>query len=73
MIASKQHFEMIARVLREADLESSLDEYQPAAEHEREIIADDRRRLAHTFADELTATNPRFDRARFLRACGVES
>ena len=24
------------------------------------------------FARELAGTNPRFDRARFLRACGVE-
>lgn len=28
--------------------------------------------IAETFADELALTNPRFDRARFLRACGVE-
>lgn len=25
------------------------------------------------FADALRHTNPKFDRARFLRACGVES
>jgi hypothetical protein len=31
-----------------------------------------RERVALDFADELAATNPRFDRARFLRACGVE-
>lgn len=28
--------------------------------------------LAHDFADELASTNSRFDRVRFLRACGVE-
>ena len=28
--------------------------------------------VAAAFADACTATNPRFDRARFLRACGVE-
>lgn len=27
--------------------------------------------LATYFASELAATNPRFDRMRFLRACGV--
>jgi hypothetical protein len=27
--------------------------------------------LAKDFADELSFTNPRFDRARFLIACGV--
>lgn len=28
--------------------------------------------IAKFFAMNLTRTNPRFDRARFLRACGVE-
>lgn len=28
-------------------------------------------RVAEHFADELAKTNPRFDRKRFLRACGV--
>lgn len=27
--------------------------------------------IAHRFANELASTNPRFDRARFLKACGV--
>jgi hypothetical protein len=47
------------------------------------IIADQRRGAlprskadidswAYTFANELASTNPRFDRARFLSACGVE-
>lgn len=27
-------------------------------------------RVAEEFADSLAGTNPRFDRARFLRACG---
>lgn len=30
------------------------------------------RAMADMFAHELAGTNPRFDRARFLRACGVE-
>lgn len=29
--------------------------------------------VAHAFADRLAKTNPRFDRALFLRACGVEA
>lgn len=29
------------------------------------------RAMARHFADRLTRTNPNFDRARFLRACGV--
>lgn len=32
----------------------------------------DRATIAHDFADELAKTNPRFNRATFLRACGVE-
>ena len=28
---------------------------------------------ARAFAERLATDNPRFDRARFLRACGVES
>jgi hypothetical protein len=28
--------------------------------------------LASNFADELALDNPRFDRARFLAACGVK-
>lgn len=27
--------------------------------------------VAHRFAEKLAQTNPRFDRARFLAACGV--
>lgn len=30
-----------------------------------------RRTVAEEFADELAHTNPQFDRAKFLRACGV--
>lgn len=28
--------------------------------------------LGEAFADELEKTNPRFDRQRFLKACGVD-
>lgn len=31
------------------------------------------RNVAHMFAAALADTNPRFDRARFLAACGVEA
>lgn len=34
---------------------------------------EDRTWIADYFAGELAATNPRFDRARFLSACGVQS
>lgn len=29
--------------------------------------------VAEAFADKLADTNPNFDRARFLKACGVKS
>lgn len=31
-----------------------------------------RRKIAEWFADNLERTNPRFDRNRFLSACGIE-
>lgn len=33
----------------------------------------DRTRVANAMADALAADNPRFDRARFLAACGATS
>lgn len=31
-----------------------------------------RKQAAYTLADTLASTNPRFNRARFLAACGLE-
>jgi hypothetical protein len=50
MTCSRQHFEMIARVLRETEVDEQA-----------------RERLTEAFASELYATNPRFDRQRFIR------
>lgn len=51
---SRKDFEMIARVLRDPSLH----------------LQDSKRRaLASRFADELAATNSRFDRERFIAAC----
>jgi hypothetical protein len=61
---SRQHFELIARVLRETP--------RFRGEPFGEAVAEYRDDLARAFAAELRATNPRFDRERFLRACGVE-
>jgi len=52
---TKQDFELIARVVREATFTADA--------------VTMRRSLATEFADALTATNPRFDRVRFLKAC----
>jgi hypothetical protein len=54
----KRHFELIARILADARITS------PDA-----IEAIDA--IAWQFADALRSTNPRFDSARFARACGV--
>lgn len=53
---TRKDFQLIADVLRNAD----------------EIIdADAMEALASMFTARLTETNPAFDRARFLTACGV--
>ena len=52
---TKKDFELIAEVIGKAWHGS----------------ADTRADIANAFADELESTNPRFDRARFLTACGV--
>lgn len=60
MSISKKHFEEIAAELRAArELDSN-----PAARQAVERVAEG---LAKIFAGE----NPRFDRARFLKACGL--
>ena len=47
-----------------------------AAINDHRWIAADQRDLdliAHAIAEHCATVNPRFDRARFLTACGVES
>jgi hypothetical protein len=60
---SKQHFEMIARVLREANRHEAVDPTFREGWHAA-VSA-----IGVRFADELNATNPRFDRSRFVAAC----
>lgn len=55
-----RHFAVIAGII------NRVRDHSPSSENR----ADD---MARVFASELAATNPRFDRARFLKACGVES
>jgi DNA-binding phage protein len=52
--------ELIAHILRRA---RGMAEALNAPNEARAIL-----RVAHSFADELAATNPRFDRLRFIRA-----
>lgn len=53
----RRHFEAIAGAIREL-LGDPLD-------------TDDHRAVAEAMARVLAGTNPAFDRARFLKACGV--
>lgn len=67
MKASKQHFELVQRVLlrlrRGTTLDADTDPYR------LERIAD---ALSEWFADEFARSNKSgFDRARFLAGCGV--
>lgn len=52
--------ELIAHILRRA---RGMAEALNAPNEARAVL-----RVAHSFADELAATNPRFDRLRFIRA-----
>lgn len=59
---TKQDFELIAETVRALGA--------PQYGYCRPVI---RQHVANAFADRCGATNPRFDRARFLKACGVQS
>lgn len=58
---TKRHFEQFAASIK-MYLESSIIDSRHAASY-----------MAHMVADIAEQDNPRFDRARFMRACGLES
>lgn len=62
MTMTRQHFALIAKTLN--------DEFHHVAcgQDQRDMV----RSVAQFFASALAPTNPNFNRARFLRACGVE-
>ncbi len=57
---SKKHYIEIAQAIKASEV--------PATAETRKSIAELAKRLANVFA----ADNPRFDRARFIKACGVD-
>lgn len=59
MTMTRQHFALIAETI------AGLEDSHVIGEREREFIA-------ARFASQLSNTNPNFNRARFLRACGVD-
>jgi len=65
MKVTKQHFELVARILHAAyPIE--------ATDITKAVIEDTRRGIVYDFANAFAEENPRFDRDRFLRACGIE-
>jgi hypothetical protein len=60
---TRQDFQLIADVFNEAR------EWSEGYSRDESC----RRILAERMADKLATTNERFDRARFLKACGVEA
>lgn len=65
---TKKHFEAIATVLQQSHDDAILFADNPAAKaSSRRVVSMVARRLADTFKD----FNPNFDKARFLKACGV--
>jgi len=63
MVATKQHFETVAKILRESGPVLAAELGDKAANHALNFIAQE-------FAGAFVESNPRFDRARFLKACG---
>lgn len=64
MTMQRRHFELIAEVLR-----ATRSEFEGAASLTPKYVL---ARTVENFAKKLYATNPNFNRDRFLRACGVE-
>jgi hypothetical protein len=65
---TRKDFVLIAAALKDSRPVSPM---WPASAREaaNEVID----RASVRFCNELAATNPRFDRERFLKACGVQS
>jgi hypothetical protein len=59
MPLKRRHFEFIAELVRALPADTLLSPSQRA-------------QVARAFCNRLALTNPKFDKARFLRACGVD-
>lgn len=73
---TKKDFELIARVIR-ADAAHTRDDGTLETDYKSmpawmRGAYDQWNTLALNMADALATTNPRFDRARFLQACGID-
>jgi hypothetical protein len=63
---TRKDFELIAQTIRDLRISTNL----PGQDILSRI--ETRNAVAQAFADSLVQTNPRFDKAKFLKACGVE-
>ena len=68
---TKKDFELIANTLRSEDPRTK--HYPDMTDWEKGVAGEEWNTTVLAFADALATTNPRFDRARFLAACGVQS
>jgi len=67
---TRKDFELIARAVRDARPIAKLDSLTSQAARNGVIGANSALdQVARNLADELKATNPRFDAARFIEAC----
>ena len=63
----RQHFELIAEVIRDMPLVNC------ATQADVDAARFHQRNAADRFADKLAKVNLGFDRARFLKACGLDT
>lgn len=61
---TRKHFELIARTLRNLRPVPGFDGYTAVLRQWEKAV--------FTFTDMCAASNPRFNRSRFLEACGVD-
>lgn len=65
MSLSRKHYEAVADIL----LDSANDGAEPTYDqHDRAVLS-----VASRLADYFASDNERFDRGRFLKACGVQA
>jgi hypothetical protein len=68
---TRKDYVLIAAALKDARPIPKHELY--ALDHNERLCADTYRNVARSIADALAKDNPRFDRERFLTACGVQS
>ncbi len=66
MSMTKKHYEMVAKVFAKTRLYVEYEEHRNGRESARQYLAEE-------LADQFASDNPLFDRARFLKACGVQA